>query len=105
MVVRCAEQCLPGVDHVGVSVAHRTGTILPTAATDSFVGQFDMLQQQFGEGPGVYDPRSPLAITVEDVSTETRWPRFMSAARHLGLRSHLRFEVYRDADSAGFLNM
>lgn len=26
-IVRAAQRCLPGVDHLGISVAHRDGTI------------------------------------------------------------------------------
>src|SRR6478736_5717728 len=67
-VVLTARDLLPGIDHVGISVVHRDGTVETKAATDPFVWHLDQLQYDLGEGPCLDAMRGgPPVVAVENV--------------------------------------
>ena len=40
-IVDTAAKSLPGIDHVGITIAHRAGTLKTIAATDALVSELD----------------------------------------------------------------
>jgi len=104
-IVRLARDSMPEIDHVGISVAHRGGTVTTEAATDDVVRALDDLQYQLGEGPCLHAIDDELVVLVENASREERWPRFIKAAVDLGLRSQLGLRVYVDQHERGALNL
>jgi GAF domain-containing protein len=104
-IVESAQRSMPGIDHVGISVAHRNGTIETRAATSDLVWQLDDLQYGLDEGPCVHAIEAEPVVKVEHARHEQRWPRYMPSACELGLRSQLGLALYNDATTLGGLNM
>jgi transcriptional regulator with GAF, ATPase, and Fis domain len=104
-IVKVARDSMPEIDHVGVSVAHRDGTVETKAATGDLVHQLDQLQYSLGEGPCLHAIEAEPVVVVEQTWKETRWPRFMTEARDLGLRSQMGLRLYVDERTRGGLNL
>ncbi|WP_036226886.1 GAF and ANTAR domain-containing protein [Marmoricola sp. URHB0036] len=104
-IVESAQRSMPGIDQVGISIAHRDGTIETRAATGDLVWQLDNLQYGINEGPCVYAIKVEPVVKVEHARHEPRWPRYMPEAVEMGLRAQLGLALYNDASTLGGLNM
>ena len=104
-IVSAASTLLPDIDHVGISLAHSDGTIETPASSSEFAAKLDQMQADLGEGPCVYAAEAETIVRVEPARHEQRWPRFISAAVHLGLRSQLGVRLLTDDRSMGALNL
>lgn len=104
-IVHTARRSLPGIDHVGVSVARRDGRIETKAATGDLVLSLDALQYDLNEGPCLYAISAATVVRVEDARNERRWPRYMPEAVRLGVRSQLGLQLGLDGETLGGLNM
>jgi GAF domain-containing protein len=104
-IVDTAAQSLPGIDHVGITIAHRAGTLKTIAATDALVSELDQLQYDLGEGPCVHAILTDPVTLVEHAAQEQRWPLFMPRAVAKGLRSQLGMRLYSERQTLGSLNM
>jgi GAF domain-containing protein len=105
LIVNVARDSMPGIDHVGISVAHRDGRVETQAATDPVVLELDRLQYELGEGPGLHAMGAGESVRVDDVRHEQRWPRFIPAALQLGLRSSLGVRLSVETRTVGALNL
>jgi GAF domain-containing protein len=104
-IVASAAQSLPGIDHVGITIAGSDGTMETRASSDRFVRELDELQYELGEGPCVHAITVEAVTTVEWAGRDQRWPRFMPLAVGKGLRSQLGMRLYSDESTLGGLNM
>jgi transcriptional regulator with GAF, ATPase, and Fis domain len=104
-IVHTARLSLEGIDHVGISVAHRDGKVETRAATDEFVWELDQLQYDLGEGPCLFSMTHEQTTLVEHARHEQRWPRFIQEAVKRGLRSQLALQLYFDDRTLAGLNM
>jgi GAF domain-containing protein len=104
-IVHTARRSLPGIDHVGVSVAQRNGRVETKAATGELVLQLDELQYSLNEGPCLYAISAATVVRVEHAAQDDRWPRYLPAAVRLGLRSQLGLQLGLDGKTLGGLNM
>jgi transcriptional regulator with GAF, ATPase, and Fis domain len=104
-IVQVARDSMPEIDHAGVSVAHKDGTVETKAATGDLVHQLDQLQYTLGEGPCLHAIEADPVVVVEEVWNETRWPGFVQGARELGLRSQMGLRLYVDEHTRGGLNL
>lgn len=68
-------------------------------------GEADRLQQELGEGPCIRAAVDDVTIWIDDMTAETRWPRFTERAATLGLRSMACFCLYIDGEGFGALNL
>jgi GAF domain-containing protein len=105
MIVEVAANSVPGIDHVGISVAHKDGRLETVAASDRFVNELDELQYKFGEGPCVHAIEADAIVVVPDARHEQRWPRFIREAVARGLRSQLGLRLHADDHTMGALNL
>jgi transcriptional regulator with GAF, ATPase, and Fis domain len=105
LIVQVARDSMPEIDHAGLSVAHRDGTVETRAATGDLVHKLDQLQYSLGEGPCLHALEAEPVVVVEEAWRETRWPRFMTGARELGLRSQMGLRLYVDEQTRGGLNL
>lgn len=83
----------------GVSLIDEDGRKTSTGATDALVSAADALQYDLGEGPclSAWATRAPQRI--EDIATESRWPRWSAAVLDSGVRSMLSVPlVHRERD-------
>jgi transcriptional regulator with GAF, ATPase, and Fis domain len=104
-IVHTARRSLPGIDHVGVSVARRDGGIETRAATGELVLELDQLQYTLNEGPCLYAIAAATVVRVDDAAHEDRWPAYMQEAVKRGLRSQLGVQLGVDGETLGGLNM
>jgi GAF domain-containing protein len=103
-ILDAAEQLAPG-SHVGICVASSDNTYTTLAGTDPLVFMLDDMQYALDEGPGITAIREGHTVIVDDAESEHRWPRFMSIAVDLGLRSHLGMPISVEGRTLGGLNM
>nr|WP_310786904.1 GAF and ANTAR domain-containing protein [Mycobacterium sp. Z3061] len=89
----CAAQAIPGVDAVGVTLAHPSearSRIRVWAVTADFVRHIDSVQYDVhDEGPGITSLRTGRPCVSGAIHHDRRWPRFGPAAAHLGVQSAL----------------
>lgn len=104
-LVETTQRSLTGVDHVGISVRHSDGRIETLAASSEFVRQLDELQYKLMEGPSVEAILQDGQFVVNRADLEDRWPRYMSKAVPLGLRSQMGLSLYTDGATVGGLNL
>jgi hypothetical protein len=88
-IVRLAACTVEGASAAGITVMHRDGTLETPAYTDEWVLQLDREQARCHEGPCLVlgAPREPAVVTIDDMASERRWPRFAAAAERLGVHS------------------
>jgi len=95
-----------GADWAGVSLFERRRQRLVThAATDAQVEVIDRIQYDMRDGPCVEAARAQRTIRSDDLTAELRWPRFVSRAVQLGVRSMLSLEIFAESDRFGALNL
>jgi GAF domain-containing protein len=104
-IAEAALDALPGINHVGVSMAHRNGRMETLAATDELVRRLDRLQYETGEGPCVYAMRGHRVVEVPHLELEERWPQFVPGAVALGLRAQIGVQLFSDRETFGALNL
>jgi GAF domain-containing protein len=104
-IVTVASDSIPGIEHVGISVAHRDGTIETRAASDPLVIELDQVQYAAGEGPCLHAIDADTIVRVEDARHEQRWPLFMPKAVAMGVRSQLGMRLHADESTLGALNL
>jgi GAF domain-containing protein len=90
---------------VGICVASSDISYMTLAGTDPLVFMLDDMQYALDEGPGITAIREGHTVIVDDAESEHRWPRFMSIAVDLGLRSHLGMPISVEGRTLGGLNM
>ncbi|HET9139983.1 GAF and ANTAR domain-containing protein [Actinophytocola sp.] len=103
-IVAMAVAVVPGVETAGLTLA-RNGKIETPAATDQLAVATDLAQYETGEGPclqAVWDDR---ILRVDDMATETRWPKFAERADRLGVGSMLACHLSSERGSLSALNL
>jgi len=102
-VVEVAVETIEGCDFAGVFLVD--GDAVTTAAhTDPLVIDIDSLQHRYGQGPCLDAIASGATLYADDLSDDTRWPRFGPEAIALGIRSVLALNLSSD-DDHGVLNL
>jgi GAF domain-containing protein len=105
MIVKTAGRSLPGMDHVGITLAYRDGTMETKAGTDQLVWELDQLQYEVGEGPCLHAILDEPVTKVEYAFREPRWPRYIPRAVEMGLQSQLGMRLFTETETIGGLNM
>lgn len=95
-IVQQAQRCLPEFEHVALSLVGKDGKLDTLAATTDTTRAFDALQSEAGDGPCVEASRTDGLVTVRDARHEQRWPKYISAALLVGLRSQLGVRLRSD---------
>jgi transcriptional regulator with GAF, ATPase, and Fis domain len=96
---------VPGADYAGIMLVSRKRRIESVARTDLLMVEADKAQEETGEGPRLSVIWKQATFKIDDMETETRWPRFSKRALGLGVRSMLSFQLFVDEDSLGALNL
>jgi GAF domain-containing protein len=104
-IVQAASRSLPGVDYVGISIAHRNGEVETKAGTDQLVWELDQLQYELGEGPCVYAMEKDPVVVVNDIRHERRWPHYVPRAVERGLKAQMGLRLYHEDETLGGLNL
>ena len=104
-LVETAARSLPGINHVGITIAGKNGDMETKAGSDPFVWELDKLQYELGEGPCVHVIGVEAITKVEWTRREQRWPKYMPLAVAKGLRSQMGMRLYTERETLGGLNM
>lgn len=97
---------LPGADYANITVTASQYEIDTPAATHPWAVQVDDIQRRTQEGPCVSSAWEHRIVHVEDLSHETRWPRFCAEALDITpVRSIMGFQLFLTGRSMGALNI
>jgi transcriptional regulator with GAF, ATPase, and Fis domain len=97
---------IDGADSADVLViAGRRKQFRSHAATSDLPRHVDDLQEQAREGPCIDAATRSTVVRVDDMETETRWPRFCPAAVESGVSSMLSFKLYTGRGTSAALNV
>lgn len=99
-----AVDIVPGCEQAGISLLQNRVVDTP-ASFGHLAAACDKLQEQLAEGPCVTALLDADIIRVDDIRTESRWPKFAAAAADLGLGSMLACRLATQRDKLGALNM
>ncbi len=104
-VVQAAVDLIPGVEEGSISVVIGRKEVSSTAPSGDLPRLVDAVQVETGEGPCLDAAYEQQTVRVDDMSTETRWPKFAPAALKAGAGSMLSFQLYVEGDNLGALNL
>ena len=97
-------ETVPGAEQAGVSL--REGRILRTvAATGDLARRLNAIEHELDEGPCVQAVVEHRSYRIDDMSTDTRWPRFAAAAQAHGVRSMLGYRLFSSGRTLGALDL
>lgn len=103
-LVRHAVDLLP-IDAAGVSLISRGTRPRLVAGSDQSAAEFEQLQTELNEGPCLAAYSSEDPILIPDLSTETRFPRFVEGARAAGLGAVFAFPLRSAERRVGALDL
>ena len=99
-----AVSLVPGAWGCGISMV-RGRKVTAEAPTNPVVAEVDELQSSLDEGPCLSALREHHTVQIEDMATDTRWPRFARAALDHGVHSRLSFQLFVHDENLGALNL
>jgi GAF domain-containing protein len=103
-IVKGAVDIVPGARWAGISMIDGR-EVRPQGPSDPLVVELDELQTSLNEGPCLSALREHQTVLIDDMATETRWPRFTKAALERGARSLLSFQLFVRSENLGALNL
>jgi hypothetical protein len=103
-ITRAAVDAVPGADECGVSYVVRRRDVEPRGWTSDLPQALDALQGQLQEGPCLDAVWDHQVVSVPDMATERRWPRYARAAVARGVGSQLCIQLFVVGDHLGALN-
>lgn len=104
-IVAAAIGTIPGADSAAVTLVKHRKSVQSVAPSDELARCADLLQEEVGEGPCLDAVRDHHVVTVPDLRTEQRWPRYAARAAELGVGSQLAFQLFADEGHLGALNL
>ncbi|WP_091213515.1 GAF and ANTAR domain-containing protein [Geodermatophilus siccatus] len=96
---------VPGAEECTVTYVTGRRRVEPRAATGDLPRQVDEAQNRMQEGPCLDAVWEAETVRVDDMRTETRWPRFAAEAVELGALSSLSIQLFVEGDDLGALNL
>lgn len=95
---------VPGTRWAGISLIKQR-VVEPRAPSDEVASELDKLQSFLGEGPCLESLREHHTILIDDMASDSRWPRFAREAIERGARSLLSFQLFVRHENLGALNL
>jgi GAF domain-containing protein len=103
-IVASATDTVPGAEQAGVSI--RQGKLLQTvASTSDLTKRINNLEHELDEGPCLQALLDQRSYRIDDMSQDTRWPRFATAAEAHGVRSMLGYKLFTSGRNLGTLDL
>jgi GAF domain-containing protein len=103
-IVEGAVMIVPGARWAGISMIEGR-KVQSRAPSDPIVAELDQAQTSLNEGPCLSALREHHTVLVDDMTTDSRWPRFAQAAVERGVRSLLSFQLFVRGENLGALNL
>jgi len=89
LVCELAQSTLPDSSGAGVTLLDARGDKTTAAASDPVVERADALQYDLEQGPCLTAWAQRSVVRIDDVSRDSRWPRWAEAVQPLGVRATL----------------
>ncbi|MDT5047479.1 MAG: hypothetical protein QOG75_3353 [Mycobacterium sp.] len=103
-IVASVTGTVPGAEHAGVSL--REGKLLHTvASTSDLTKRINNIEHELDEGPCLQALLDHHSYRIDDMSQDTRWPRFAAAAEAHGVRSMLGYKLFTSGRNLGALDL
>jgi GAF domain-containing protein len=100
-----AARCVGGADHAGITASSRENEVTSPSVTDDCARVLDDIQQRHLEGPCLQAAWTRKVVEVEDLATDSRWPKYRAdALEETRVRSVLSLPLFADELSMGALN-
>jgi GAF domain-containing protein len=103
-IVEGAVAVVPGARWAGISLIHGR-SVEARVPSDPLVAELDTLQSDLDDGPCMDALRTHRTVLIDDMSSESRWPRFTQAAVQRGVKSLLSFQLFVHGKTLGALNV
>jgi GAF domain-containing protein len=96
---------VPGAEECTITYVTGRRRVEPRAATGDLPQQVDEMQGAVQEGPCLDAVWEHETVRIDDMRTETRWPRFAAEVAALGVLSSLSLQLFVEGDNLGALNL
>jgi len=101
-LTQAAARCVAGADHAGITASGRENEVSSPSVTDDCAKVLDEIQARHLEGPCLEAAWTRKAVEVEDLATDSRWPKYRSdALAETPIRSVLSLPLFADELSMG----
>ena len=104
-VVHLASAMVPGADEATITMVRKDRHCYSAAATSAWASDFDVLQDETGEGPCLDAIWQQETVRVNDLSTDPRWPVLGPRAEERGVGSMLCLQLFVHRDTLGALDL
>ena len=100
-----AVQYVPGAQYAGITVTDGHGHIDTPSAIGRYPGLLDVIGERHREGPCLQAVRQHHTVRVDDLNTDTRWPKYQrDALAQTPIRSVLSCALSANHHALGALN-
>jgi GAF domain-containing protein len=104
-VVNLACAMVPGADEATITMVRKDRHCYSAAATSALASDFDVLQDETGEGPCLDAIWQQETVRVDDLGTDVRWPVLGPRAAERGVGSMLCLQLFVHRDTLGALDL
>jgi GAF domain-containing protein len=104
-VVNLARAMLPGADEAPITVVRKDRHCYSASATSALASDFDVLQDETGEGPCLDAIWQEETVRVEDLASDPRWPVLDPRAAERGIGSMLCLQLFVHRDTLGAVDL
>jgi GAF domain-containing protein len=104
-IVHLARQMVPGADEATITMVRTDRHCYSAAATSAWASDFDVLQDETGEGPCLDAIWQQETVRVNDLASDPRWPVLGPRAAERGVHSMLCLQLFVHRDTLGALDL
>jgi signal transduction protein with GAF and PtsI domain len=104
LLARVSQETIPNAFGAGVSLIQHSERV-SVGSTDDLVRTADDLQYSLGEGPCLTAWSSRTPVSIEDTTTDQRFPQWSAAAAEAGICSCYSVPLLRSRDSIGAMKV
>ncbi|GAB3307827.1 GAF and ANTAR domain-containing protein [Geodermatophilus aquaeductus] len=104
-VVHLAVALVPGADAATITMVGKDRHCYSAAATSTWASDFDVLQDETGQGPCLDAIWQQQTVRVDDLAGDPRWPVLGPRAAERGVRSMLCIQLFVHRDTLGALDL
>src|SRR3954453_11779651 len=104
-IVNLASAMVPGADEATITMVRKDRHCYSAAATSEWASDFDVLQDETGEGPCLDAIWQQETVRVDDLASDPRWPVLGPRAAERGVGSMLCLQLFVHRDTLGALDL
>ncbi|ORM30631.1 GAF and ANTAR domain-containing protein [Williamsia sp. 1135] len=105
-VVTAAVENVAGAEHAGITVTTNRDSLSTQVSTDPLVDTHNKIQVTHQQGPCLEAAWEEPVVRVNDLTTETRWPKYAAdAVAMTPFRSILSFRLYTHSETLGSMTL